>query len=154
MKAGGCLTVGLSSARLAGMYTKISSRRSIRDTVVKLAIDRVMTDFDGNRVLVDIKTGASSQKHPLQLAVYAWALDKQGISVDKAGFWDARSGHISLWNIDHLMPERVEEMFEGFDKARKTDIFLPNFNNCGRCGVLSHCKWLNGKHTQQKGKAK
>lgn len=126
----------------------------VGDTTVKLAIDRVMTDFDGNRVLVDIKTGASSQKHPLQLAVYAWALDKQGISVDKAGFWDARSGHISLWNIDHLMPERVEDMFTGFDKARKNDIFLPNFNNCGRCGVLSHCKWLNGKNTQKKGNAK
>ncbi len=41
------------------------------DTVVKMAIDRVMTDYDGNVVLLDIKTGASSQRHPLQLATYS-----------------------------------------------------------------------------------
>ena len=29
------------------------------DTVVKMAIDRVMTDYDGNIVLLDIKTNGS-----------------------------------------------------------------------------------------------
>lgn len=123
----------------------------LEGTTVKLAIDRVLVDYDGNRVLVDIKTGASSQKHPLQLAIYAWALDKQGISVDKAGFWDARTGSISTWDIKHLHPERVEEILLTFDKARKADIFLPNLNSCGRCGVLSYCKWLNGNKTIEEG---
>jgi hypothetical protein len=122
---------------------------SIEGTTVKLAIDRVLTDYDGNRVLVDIKTGASSQKHPLQLAVYAWALAKQeNLIVDKAGFWDARTGHISLWDLEHLQPERVEEILTNFDKMRKTEIFLPNMNSCGRCGVLSYCKWMNGNKTK------
>ena len=121
---------------------------SIEGTTVKLAIDRVLTDYDGNRVLVDIKTGASSQRHPLQLAVYAWALSKEGVSVDKAGFWDARTGNISLWNLDHLQPERVEEILTGFDKMRKTETFLPNMNSCGRCGVLSYCKWMNGNKSK------
>lgn len=121
----------------------------VGDTMVKMAIDRVLVDYDGNKVLVDIKTGASSQRHPLQLAVYAWALSKEGVSIDKAGFWDARSGHISVWNLEHLTTERIEDMFATFDKARKSDIFLPNLNSCGRCGVLSYCKWLNGKHTKE-----
>ena len=123
----------------------------IKNTTVKMAIDRVMTDFDGNRVLIDIKTGASSQRHPLQLAVYAWALEKQGVLVDKAGFWDARTGNVSVWNIEHLHPERVEEILNTFDKARKQDIFLPNLASCGRCGVLSYCKWMNGQHTKEEG---
>lgn len=115
----------------------------IEDATVKMAIDRVMTDFEGNRVLLDIKTGASSQRHPLQLAVYAWALEKQGITVDKAGFWDARTGHVSLWNLSNLHSERVEDMLNTFDKARKETIFLPNLSNCGRCGVTSFCKYVN-----------
>ena len=122
---------------------------ALGDTTVKLAIDRVLVDYDGNRVLVDIKTGASSQRHPLQLAVYAWALDKQGVSVDKAGFWDARTGSITTWNLEHLQPDKVESIFLGFDKARKADIFLPNFSNCGRCGVLSYCKWMNGAKSSE-----
>lgn len=121
---------------------------SVEGTTVKLAIDRVLTDYDGNRVLVDIKTGASSQKHPLQLAVYAWALSKQGVTVDKAGFWDARTGSIALWDLDHLQPDRVEEILVGFDKMRKTETFLPNMNSCGRCGVLSYCKWMNGNKSK------
>ena len=116
------------------------------DATVKMAIDRVMIDFNGDLVLIDIKTGASSQRHPLQLATYAWALRKDGIEVDKAGFWDAREGTISTWNLDNLHTERVEDIYNTFDKARKSDIFLPNLNNCGRCGVLSYCKYLNGQY--------
>jgi len=115
----------------------------IDDATVKMAIDRVMVDFEGNRVLLDIKTGASSQRHPLQLAVYAWALEKQGITVDKAGFWDARTGNISLWNLQNLHAERIEDMLNTFDRARKDTVFLPNLSNCGRCGVMSACKYVN-----------
>jgi hypothetical protein len=115
----------------------------IDNATVKMAIDRVMVDFEGNRVLLDIKTGASSQRHPLQLAVYAWALEKQGVTVEKAGFWDARTGNISLWNLQNLHAERIEDLLNTFDKARKETIFLPNLSNCGRCGVMSACKYVN-----------
>ena len=117
----------------------------IDNATVKMAIDRVMVDFEGNRVLLDIKTGASSQRHPLQLAVYAWALEKQGVTVEKAGFWDARTGNISLWNLQNLHAERIEDMLNTFDKARKETIFLPNLSNCGRCGVMSACKYVNSR---------
>jgi len=114
----------------------------IEDTLVKMAIDRVMVDFEGKLVLLDIKTGASSQRHPLQLAVYAWALEKQGIAVDRAAFWDARTGHVTQWSLANLQSDRIEDILNTFDKARKENIFLPNLSNCGRCGVISHCKFL------------
>jgi CRISPR/Cas system-associated exonuclease Cas4 (RecB family) len=115
-----------------------------------MAIDRVMTDYDGNIVLLDIKTGASSQKHPLQLATYAWALRKmEGLEVDKAGFWDARTGHVTTWNLEHLATEQVETIYSEFDRARKAEIYLPNLSNCGRCGVLSYCKFMNGQYTEK-----
>ena len=88
------------------------------------------------------------QKHPLQLAVYAWALEKHGITVDRAGFWDARTGTVSQWNLEFLHSERVEDMLNTFDLARKSTIFLPNLSNCGRCGVISSCKFL---HSTKKG---
>jgi hypothetical protein len=120
------------------------------DTVVKMAIDRVMTDYDGNIVLLDIKTGASSQRHPLQLATYAWALRKMdGLEVDKAGFWDARTGHVTTWNLEHLATEQIETIYSEFDRSRKAEIYLPNLNNCGRCGVLSYCKFMNGQYTEK-----
>jgi hypothetical protein len=120
------------------------------DTVVKMAIDRVMTDYDGNIVLLDIKTGASSQRHPLQLATYAWALRKiDGLEVDKAGFWDARTGHVTTWNLEHLATEQIETIYSEFDRSRKAEIYLPNLNNCGRCGVLSYCKFMNGQYTEK-----
>ncbi len=120
------------------------------DTVVHMAIDRVMTDFDGNIVLLDIKTGASSQRHPLQLATYAWALREiDGLEVDKAGFWDARNGQIITWNLEHLNSTQVEHIYSEFDRARKAEIFLPNLSNCGRCSVLPYCKFMNGKYTEK-----
>lgn len=120
----------------------------VGDTTIKMAIDRVMVDFDGNKVLLDIKTGASAQRHPLQLAIYAWALKKHGVIIDKAGYWDARTGYVSLWNIEHLGDDKVEQMLTTFDKARKAGIFIPNLGNCGRCDVLSYCKFMNGKYTE------
>jgi len=124
----------------------------VGNSTVKMAIDRVMVDPDGKTVLLDIKTGAASQKHPLQLAVYAWALKKQeGLTVDKAGFWDARTGILSLWDLDYLHAERVEEVFSMFDIARNSGVFLPNFSACGRCSVVRYCKWLNGKDAVDNG---
>jgi hypothetical protein len=71
-------------------------------------------------------------------------LQKQGISVHRAGFWDARTGHVTLWSLDNLHPERIEDILNTFDKARKETIFLPNLSNCGRCGVTASCKYVNG----------
>jgi len=120
----------------------------IGESVVKMAIDRVMVDPEGKVVLLDIKTGASPQKHPLQLAVYAWALAQEGIKVDKAGFWEARTGVLSLWDIDYLHAERVEDVFKMFEIARGSGVFIPNLSACGRCGVIRYCKWINGKDAE------
>ena len=129
-----------------GDYIEKTIDLPIGDTILRGAVDRVMTDYDNNKVLLDIKTGASAQRNAVQLGTYAWALEKlYDLKVDKVGFWDARSGNVSLWGIDNLSHEKLESMYSTFDKARKHDIFIPNMGNCGRCEVMSYCKWMNGK---------
>jgi hypothetical protein len=59
----------------------------------------------------------------LQLAVYAWALEKQGILSTRAGFWDARTGHVLFGILSNLPSDRVEDILNTFDKASKeTDL--------------------------------
>lgn len=123
----------------------------IGDTILRGAVDRVMTDFEGKLVLLDIKTGASAQKSAMQLATYSWALDRlYDVKVDKVGFWDARTGHVSLWGIDNYSHEKLDSIYSTFDKARKHDIFIPNMSNCSRCEVLSYCTYMNGKLAKEK----
>lgn len=115
------------------------------DTLVRMFIDRVMVNEHGEMVILDLKSGSSGPKSPLQLAVYAYGLEKTfGIRPQWGTYWMARDGVTSqLINLDKYPADDVEYILSGFDKLRKSGIFLPNLDECGWCGFKDSCDWGN-----------
>jgi len=44
--------------------------------------------------------------------------------------------------------DMITYFVENFDKARKAGVFLPNTNNCNRCGLTEHCPFTSKKEKQ------
>lgn len=113
------------------------------DIPVQMGIDRVMITPAGEMVIVDLKTGQRTPSSDLQLAFYAAGLEKTfGIRPQYGTYWMARSGITSpLIDLNFYTTEMVEEIVVKFDKARKMELFLPNYSHCKMCGFISTCKW-------------
>lgn len=110
---------------------------------VKMFIDRLMVNEHGELVVVDLKSGSSSPKSDLQLAMYAYGCEKiLGVRPKWGTFWKAREGTTTpLVDLDAFPSEKVEFIVSGFDKLRKSGIFLPNLDECGYCGFKNICEW-------------
>ncbi len=110
---------------------------------IKMFIDRLMVNEHGELVVVDLKSGSSTPKSALQLALYAYGCEKiLGIRPKWGTFWKARDGGTTpLMDLDTLPSEKVEYIVSGFDKLRKSGIFIPNLDECGWCGFKDICEW-------------
>lgn len=110
---------------------------------VKMIIDRVMINPDGELVVVDIKTGSRTPMSDLQLGFYAVGIEALfGIRPQYGAYWMAREGGIKeLVNLDKYTTEDIIDMITKFDLARKAEIFLPNMSHCVMCSVKDKCKW-------------
>ena len=113
---------------------------------VKMVIDRVF-DYHGNLVVVDLKTSQQTPSSTLQLGFYKVGLGKVlGAEIKYGAYWMARqSGTTELIDLTQYDEEKLEYLASGFDKARKSGIFLPNTNNCNRCGLTDHCQFTSKK---------
>ena len=110
---------------------------------VKMILDRVF-EVNGELVIADLKTSRVTPSNTLQLGFYKVGLKKTfGIDVKWGTYWMARQSGISpLVDLSTYTEDRIEYLVEGFDKARKASIFLPNTNNCQyRCGLTAHCQF-------------
>ena len=108
---------------------------------VKMILDRVF-EVNGELVIVDLKTSQQTPSNTLQLGFYKIGLLKTyGIDVKWGTYWMARQHGVSpLVNLDTYTEEKLEYLVSGFDKARKSGIFLPNTNNCQyKCGLTDYC---------------
>ena len=108
---------------------------------VKMILDRVF-EVDGELVIVDLKTSQQTPSNTLQLGFYKIGILKTyGIDVKWGTYWMARQHGVSdLVNLDKYTEDKLEYLVEGFDKARKAGIFLPNTNNCQyKCGLTDYC---------------
>lgn len=108
---------------------------------VKMILDRVF-EVNGELVIVDLKTSQQTPSNTLQLGFYKIGLLKTyGINVKWGTYWMARQHGVSpLVNLDTYTEDKLEYLVSGFDKARKSGIFLPNTNNCQyKCGLTDYC---------------
>ena len=113
---------------------------------VKMVIDRVF-DYHGNLVVVDLKTSQQTPSSTLQLGFYKVGLGKVlGAEIKYGAYWMARqSGTTELIDLTEYTEDKLNYLASGFDKARKSGIFLPNTNNCNRCGLTDHCQFTSKK---------
>jgi len=116
------------------------------DIPVKMVIDRVF-EVDGELVVVDLKTSQQTPFSTLQLGFYRLGLKQVlGVDVKYGAYWMARQeGTTPLIDLTGYTEEKLEYLVSGFDKARKAGIFIPNTNNCNRCGLTEYCQFSSKK---------
>ena len=116
---------------------------------VKMVIDRVF-EVDGQLIVIDLKTSQRTPDSSLQLGFYRAGLKQVfGVDVNWGNYWMARmSGTGSMVDISKYSDEMITYLVENFDKARKAGVFLPNTNNCNRCGLTEFCPFTSKKEKQ------
>lgn len=122
---------------------EIGLNPTVGDIPVQMGIDRVMVTPAGELVILDLKTGQRTPSSDLQLAFYAWGMSKTfGIRPQYGTYWMARQGITSpLIELDFYTDEMIEDIVTQFDKARRSEVFLPNYSHCKMCGFTQVCKW-------------
>ena len=113
---------------------------------VKMFIDRIF-EVDGKLVIVDLKTSARRPTSDLQLGFYKVGVEMMlGVEVNLGNYWMSReSGTGEMIDLSRYTVDMLEYFVDGFDKARKAGIFLPNLQSCSFCGLKQHCQFTKGK---------
>ena len=116
------------------------------NTLVKLVLDRVMVNPEGELIILDIKTGRNTPSSDLQLAFYAAGMEQAfGIRPRWGTYWMARQGGTGVpLDLDLVPTSTVDYLIKEFNRARKANLFIPNLTNCKMCSRTDYCKWRNG----------
>ena len=111
---------------------------------VKMFIDRIF-EVDGELVIVDLKTSRARPYSDLQLGFYKVGVEMMiGTKVNLGNYWMSRlSGTGAMIDLSRYTQDTLEYFVDGFDKARKSGIFLPNLQSCNICGLTEHCQFTN-----------
>jgi len=109
---------------------------------VKMFIDRIF-EVDGELVIVDLKTSRTRPTSDLQLGFYKVGVEQMiGAEVNLGNYWMSReSGTGEMIDLSRYTLDTLEYFVDGFDKARKAGIFLPNLQSCNFCGLTEHCQF-------------
>jgi hypothetical protein len=108
------------------------------------APDRVFVLPNGELVVVDVKSGSSTPKTPMQQGLYATLLELLGHRRPKYGTFvkvkEDGGVHTPLAKLDKYDEQFFTELFRGFRAQLETGAFLPNVgDNCRTCGVQAAC---------------
>ena len=109
---------------------------------VKMFIDRIF-EVNGQLVIVDLKTSRTRPQSDLQLGFYKVGVEMMlGVEVNLGNYWMSReSGTGEMIDLSRYTKDTLEYFVDGFDKARKAGIFLPNLQSCSFCGLTEHCQF-------------
>ena len=115
---------------------------NIAGVPVKMFIDRIF-EVNGQLVIVDLKTSRSRPTSDLQLGFYKVGVEMMlGVEVNLGNYWMSReSGTGEMIDLSRYTKDTLEYFVDGFDKARKAGIFLPNLQSCSFCGLTEHCQF-------------
>jgi hypothetical protein len=115
---------------------------NIAGVPVKMFIDRIF-EVDGKLVIVDLKTSRTRPQSDLQLGFYKVGIEMMlGVEVNLGNYWMSReSGTGEMIDLSRYTKDTLEYFVDGFDKARKAGIFLPNLQSCSYCGLTAHCQF-------------
>jgi hypothetical protein len=115
---------------------------NIAGVPVKMFIDRIF-EVNGKLVIVDLKTSRTRPQSDLQLGFYKVGVEMMlGVEVNLGNYWMSReSGTGEMIDLSRYTKDTLEYFVEGFDKARKAGIFLPNLQSCSYCGLTEHCQF-------------
>jgi len=115
---------------------------NIAGVPVKMFIDRIF-EVDGKLVIVDLKTSRTRPQSDLQLGFYKVGVEMMlGVEVNLGNYWMSReSGTGEMIDLSRYTKDTLEYFVDGFDKARKAGIFLPNLQSCSFCGLTAHCQF-------------
>jgi len=118
----------------------------IAGVLVKMVIDRVF-EVNGELIIVDLKTSSRRPTSDLQLGFYKVGLESiLGVKVNLGNYWMSReSGTGEMIDLSRYTKDMLEYFVDGFDRARKAGIFLPNLQSCSYCGLTEHCQFTKGK---------
>jgi len=109
---------------------------------VKMFIDRIF-EVNGQLVIVDLKTSKTRPTSDLQLGFYKVGVEMMlDVEVNLGNYWMSRlAGTGDMIDLSRYTRDTLEYFVEGFDKARKSGIFLPNLQSCSFCGLKEHCQF-------------
>lgn len=112
-------------------------------------IDRVFVNDDGEAVIVDLKSGATTPYLPMQHGFYRELLrQRYDITADKGAFFKTKAGTAAapgglspLHDLSLYTPEVLGMYTSNLVTSRETGNFTPNPSwMCGTCGVRPQCR--------------
>lgn len=124
----------------------------IAGAVVHGYLDRAFADGNGNVIVLDLKTGASTPSVARQLGTYKRGLEEAypGLNVAYGTFWDARKGATGkVYDLSRYTADRLEWQYGALKFARESGIYLPNPLRCSSCGVADWCYEVDGSKVDE-----
>lgn len=123
---------------------------------VRMFVDRIFVDANGQALIVDLKTGASKQPSTLQLGTYKVGIAKTtGLDAEWGAFYDARKGELlPPMRLDQWTEASVGGLFATFDEQENAGQYLPNigFHCQSMCSMREWCVYQGGqRHPEDEG---